>query len=90
MWTSHDPPPPYYSNAMTLTSSGIEAQVATLQALAAALDRPWSVKDSFSALDLSPLGFRSLFDAEWIWTDDPDVATPDRSASGRRPVTDAH
>ena len=87
MWTSHDRPPPYYSNAMTLTSSGIEAQVATLQGLAAVLDRPWSVKDSFSALDLSPLGFRSLFDAEWIWTDDPAVPTPDRGPSGWRPVT---
>jgi hypothetical protein len=87
MWTSRDRPPPYYSNAMTLTSSDIVAQMATLQGLAAVLDRPWSVKDSFSALDLSPLGFRSIFEAEWIWTDDPDVTTPDRGVAVWRPVT---
>ena len=69
MWTSRDRPPPYYSNAVTLSPSEVEAQMATLQDLGSALGRRWSVKDSFSVLDLSRLGFRPLFDAEWIWLD---------------------
>ena len=87
LWTSYDRPPPYYSNAVTLTPSATAAQVATLRGLVSVLDPPWSVKDSFSALDLSPLGFRPLFDADWIWTDDRAVATPDRGAAIWRPVT---
>jgi hypothetical protein len=67
MWTSRGTAPPYYSNAVTLAASGKAAQMATLQELGTAIARPWSVKDSFSILDLTPLGFRPLFDAEWIW-----------------------
>ena len=67
MWTSQGVAPPYYSNAVTLAVSGKAAQISTLRDLGTALGRPWSVKDSFAALDLAPLGFRPLFDAEWIW-----------------------
>jgi hypothetical protein len=69
MWTSRDRPPPYYSNAVTVTPSGVAANVATLRGLRDVLSAAWSVKDSFSVLELAPLGFEPLFDAEWIWLD---------------------
>jgi len=87
MWTSLERPPPYYSNAMTLSPSGTRAQVATLRRLGSVLDPPWSVKDSFSTLDLSPLGFRPLFDADWIWNEDPAVLTAERVSAAWRSVT---
>jgi len=87
MWTSLERPPPYYSNAMTLTPSGTRAQVATLRRLGSVLDPPWSVKDSFALLDLSPLDFRPLFDADWIWNEDPAVFTAERVSAAWRSVT---
>jgi hypothetical protein len=69
MWTSRDRPPPYYSNAVTVEPSGAAAQLATLTTLRDAISARWSVKDSFFVLELAPLGFEPLFDAEWIWLD---------------------
>jgi hypothetical protein len=74
LWSSPDRAPPYYSNAVTVAPSEVRAQLAALRGLGAVVSPPWSVKDSFSVLDLEPLGFRPLFDAEWIWraaTDPP-------------------
>lgn len=67
-WVSHTPTPRFYPNVVTLSGAeGAEAQRAIVAALATSgLARPWAVKDSFAALDLTPLGFRSLFDATWI------------------------
>lgn len=76
MWTSRDRPPPYYSNAVTVESGEVAAQAATIRDLGAALRAPWSVKDSFSVLDLISLGFRPLFEASWIWRDAADVPAP--------------
>lgn len=87
MWTSLERPPPYYSNAITLTASDSRTQVATLRRLGSVLDAPWSVKDSFRSLDLEPLGLRPLFDADWIWADAPAVAAPERGAAVWRPIT---
>jgi len=67
-WVSHTPTPPFYPNVVTLSGAeGADGQRATVAALATSgLARPWAVKDSFAALDLTPLGFRPLFDATWI------------------------
>jgi hypothetical protein len=54
---------------MTLVPSLVEAQLAALRDLRSVLRAPWSIKDSFAALDLAPLGFAPLFDAEWVWRD---------------------
>lgn len=89
MWTSRDRPPPYYSNAVTLTPSEVEAQMTTLQELGSALGRRWSVKDSFCVLDLSRLGFRPLFDAEWIWLDAPARASGHADLVWRQVATPA-
>ena len=69
LWLSRGDTPPYYSKAMTLVPSPIGPQLAALRDLRSVLHGPWSVKDSFAALDLAPLGFEPLFDAEWVWRD---------------------
>jgi hypothetical protein len=69
VWLSRDGVPPYYSNAMTIVRSPIERQLVVLRDLASVVRGPWAIKDSFSALDLAPLGFDPLFDAQWIWRD---------------------
>ena len=77
LWLSHGDVPPYYSNAMTLVPSPVGPQLAALRDLRSALHGPWSVKDSFAALDLAPLGFEPLFDAEWVWRDPSPPPTTD-------------
>ena len=69
VWTCRQRVPPYYSNAITVDSSDPAAQTEVLRELAKDLRRPFSVKDSFAALELAPLGLRPLFDAEWMWRD---------------------
>lgn len=67
LWINRSPSPPFYSNAITLTRGGSQEQMRRLELLAGA--RPsagWSVKDAFSALDLGSLGFRVLFEADWL------------------------
>jgi hypothetical protein len=66
-WQSRAAPPPYYSNLVTLSPDGQDGQLAAIQALDANLGRGFSLKDSFSALDLGGLGFEILFQAQWIW-----------------------
>ena len=76
MWTSHDRPPPYYSNAVTLASSPVAAQTATIRDLGGTLGSHWSVKDGFSVLELSSLAFQPLFEANWIWCDAANAPLP--------------
>ncbi|MCP4381614.1 MAG: hypothetical protein GY798_09405 [Hyphomicrobiales bacterium] len=72
LWTCGDRVPPYHSNAITLSPTKTRAQYAAIARLATRLNRGFSVKDSFAALDLSPLGFNLLFDARWIWREPAD------------------
>jgi hypothetical protein len=69
IWLNRQPPPPFYPNAVTLTD--IRDQAAQLEGiralLAAGIPGAWAVKDSFCALDLTPLGFQPLFEARWIY-----------------------
>ena len=67
IWVCRHPTPPFYPNAVTLTPERGVAQLAVLRELRADLAPAWAVKDSFAGLDLTPLGFRCLFDARWIW-----------------------
>lgn len=68
LWLNRGVAPPYYSNAVTLTPDGIAVQTAAIAELAASRGA-FSVKDSFAALDLRPLGFDVLFEATWLWRD---------------------
>lgn len=66
VWTCRVSMPPYHSNAVTVSRTGVDGQLAVVRDLTDALEGPFTVKDSHSVLDLAPLGFRILFDAEWI------------------------
>jgi len=68
LWLNRFGTPQYYPDAVTL--AGAEAAQRQLLAISALIEKPragaWAVKDSFSCLDLGCLGFRLLFEAEWI------------------------
>ncbi|HVJ31731.1 MAG TPA: hypothetical protein VND94_01335 [Terriglobia bacterium] len=70
LWFTTAPAPRYYPNVVTLSGAAATAsQLATIGALAAAAREthmPFAVKDSFNLLDLAPLGFSCLFEAEWL------------------------
>jgi hypothetical protein len=61
--------------------------VAIVEDLGGMLRGPWTVKDSFSVLELSPLGFRQLFEADWIWCDASDAPIPGSGDTVWQPVT---
>jgi hypothetical protein len=70
VWFNRVNSPPFYPNVDTLTQAGVSAQMDAIQALLAAnLTDGWGVKDSFCTLDLAPLGFWQLFEAQWLWRD---------------------
>lgn len=68
LWLNRAGTPQGYPNVVTLTPA--EAAVEQTEAVASLLRSTRSagcaVKDSFHCLDLRPLGFTVLFDAEWI------------------------
>jgi hypothetical protein len=82
LWVNRSPAPPYYSNAVTLGPFDTAVQLARLRSmLDSDLRRPWTIKDSMRRLDLTRLGFETLFDADWIGLDaERQVRTPDASA----------
>jgi hypothetical protein len=67
MWINRQQAPPFFPNAVTLAREPVTTQLACVQELVeAGIPGDWGVKDSYCALDLSSLGFRILFEAEWI------------------------
>lgn len=68
LWLNRSGTPLHYPDVVTLAPA--EAAAEQIEAIAALVGSPrgsgWTVKDSFRSLDLRPLGFRVLFDAEWI------------------------
>ena len=85
VWLNRSLPPLYHSNLIVISHSGIREK--TLDYIQELIDLPlpgkWSVKDSFSNLELGALGFDLLFAASWIWHD-PAPLRPGRSSSGIR------
>ncbi len=68
IWVNRHAAPRFYPNAVTLSAQGSAAQLERLHELVeTGIPGAWGVKDSFSTLDLAPLGFRLLFDAAWLW-----------------------
>ena len=66
-WLCRTPMPSFYPNLVTLDPS-LEPAIAAVRELERV--RPatsWSVKDSFGVLPLEEVGFRLLFEAEWIF-----------------------
>jgi hypothetical protein len=67
LWLNRRPSPRFYPNAITLTPDGTVAQLAAIAELVdLELPAGWGVKDSFCTLELAGLGFRVLFEAEWL------------------------
>jgi hypothetical protein len=79
---------PLYPNLVTLREEGSDAQLACIEQHHRSGFTPWSVKDSFNRLDLRPMGFDVLFDAEWFFGP-PDVPTQVRAGEndGGQPGT---
>jgi hypothetical protein len=70
LWVNRSPSPPYYSNAVTMDRDAEAVQLGRVRSmLSGPLPRPWTIKDGFHVLDLAPLAFEVLFDAEWIGLD---------------------
>src|SRR5687768_6985463 len=69
IWFTTRPSPRFYPNAVTLTQS-TDHQIETVNRLidGGSLEQ-FAVKDSYLNLDLTPYGFNSLFEAQWIWQD---------------------
>lgn len=65
-WFTRGPAPRFYPNLITLTTAAGDQLEHIQSLLASDLPIPWAVKDSFSQLDLTPLGFRPLFAAHWL------------------------
>jgi hypothetical protein len=68
-WRQADKSLPLYPNLITLSLDGRELQTAAIEQGARSGLEHWSVKDSFNAIDLTSLGFRVLFRAEWFFGD---------------------
>jgi hypothetical protein len=67
VWATHRRSPPLHPDAITLTpTASADAVLARVEP-----GDGCSVKDSFASLDLGRLGFRVLFDAEWIYLSRP-------------------
>ncbi len=76
-WQSLSPPPAYHSNLVILDSGDNRHHLKTIRAIDQVLDFEWSLKDSFSRLELEKEGFAVLFAARWIWREPIAAATPD-------------
>ncbi|HEX7471766.1 MAG TPA: hypothetical protein VF323_01690 [Candidatus Limnocylindrales bacterium] len=67
LWINSGTSPPFYPNAITLAPHDPDAQLRRIRLIAdRGLPPGWSVKDAFATLDLSGLGYRVLFEAEWL------------------------
>lgn len=77
-WTAPRRTPPFYPDAVSLSGAATAADLTEGIDLSAGA----SVKDSFGTLDLAPVGFGELFEADWVWMD-PDDA-PRWPIGGRR------
>ncbi|MBW9055120.1 hypothetical protein [Rhizobium mesosinicum] len=65
IWFHRRGTPPFYPDVVTLMEADGE-QTEAIATLVNSEGRVWAIKDSYAALDLEPLGFRLLFEAEWI------------------------
>src|SRR6266542_6140676 len=77
VWTSRDEAPPYHSNAVILSPVDGDVQRDIIRRLAVELARPFSFKDGFATYDFTADGFRTLFEAEWIWRDPEAIRRPE-------------
>jgi hypothetical protein len=69
LWLNRHQVPRFYPNVVTLSALSDDAdQLAAIHDLVAAAPLvSFGVKDSFATLDLAPLAFHVLFEAQWLW-----------------------
>ena len=67
IWINRNAVPRFYPNAGTLAESSPRQFALIDELIAVRLPSGWALKDSFSMLELESRGFRTLFDAEWIY-----------------------
>jgi hypothetical protein len=81
LWLNRRRVPRLYPNAVTLAAAGKQTEQLELIHALVSEERVHrlTVKDSFAALDLAPLGFHVLFEATWLWR-------PPRSPETRKPA----
>lgn len=82
VWLSHERPPPFHSNLVVLSKAATLKQVETFVDQIARVPGlgGWSMKDSYACLELGPLGFSQLFEANWIWMDPLALETRDTTS----------
>lgn len=66
-FVGHDRPPPFYSNLTVLAPDQIKDVIHELTQIAREFPNGMGLKDSFCQLDLTANGFKTLFEASWIW-----------------------
>jgi len=68
LWLNRFGTPPYYPDVVTLApgEAAAEQMEVITSLVGSSRSAGWAIKDSFRVLDLRPLGFTVLFDAEWI------------------------
>lgn len=87
LWLNRAETPPFYPNAVTLTQDQTMIQMAHINELVAGgIPGEWGVKDSYCVLDLSPVGFHTVFEGDWIYRAAPrlDWTTPCQARGGPR------
>ncbi|MCX5497036.1 hypothetical protein OSH11_20190 [Kaistia dalseonensis] len=77
LWFNRQATPPFYPNAVTLARDSRPAIEQALPLIQAGAGAAFAIKDSYQSLDLRPLGFDPLFEAEWILRA-PTPSTADR------------
>jgi hypothetical protein len=86
LWINSLGVPRYYPDVVTLIGAeAAPAQTSTISALVRQSPRrAWAVKDSFRSLDLAPLGFAPLFDANWFCASPEAPGAADHEMQWRR------
>ena len=72
-WSSDEPAPMFYSYVLTMCKDDTDSQLAEIKRLKGTLKGQFAVKDGFSQLDLSKLGFSQLFPSTWIYAEHSDI-----------------
>ena len=73
LWINPGEAPTFYPNAVTLVPMDwVPTAIATAE-------DGFAVKDSFALMDLTPLGYTPLFDAQWIWREPQPMAKSDQA-----------
>ncbi|HWJ74070.1 MAG TPA: hypothetical protein VNX29_12960 [Kaistia sp.] len=66
-WINAGDAPPFYPNLVTTDPHATAPQLKAIELLTEQPGRGTGIKDSFFRLDLSEIGLKPLFEADWLW-----------------------